>query len=227
MEHTELWKCYTAADVRERLLSLQLVDQTWPDQKQLACLYAVSDHTYEHYHTRLIPKANGTSRRLQVPDALLKGIQRNILHNCLETLPVSAYARAYRPNLGVRSNASAHVGQPQVFNLDIAHFFDSIDFAMVYRWAFPDTLYPPEIRGLLTSLCCCQGYLPQGAPTSPAISNLVMREFDETIGRWCDQQNITYTRYCDDLTFSGTFDAAEVKQLTARWLQSLGMTLNR
>ena len=54
-----------------------------------------------------------------------------------------------------------------------------------------------------------------------------MREFDETIGRWCDQQNITYTRYCDDLTFSGTFDAAEVKQLTARWLQSLGMTLNR
>ena len=117
MDHTELWKYCTAADVREMLLSLQLVDQSWPEPKQLACLYAVSDHPSDHYYSCVIPKANGTSRRLQVPDALLKGIQRNILHNCLETLPVSSSAMAYRPGLGVRSNGAAHVGQTQVLNL--------------------------------------------------------------------------------------------------------------
>ena len=227
MDHTELWKYCTAADVREMLLSLQLVDQSWPEPKQLACLYAVSDHPSDHYYSCVIPKANGTSRRLQVPDALLKGIQRNILHNCLETLPVSSSAMAYRPGLGVRSNGAAHVGQTQVLNLDIWHFFDSIDFAQVYRWAFPESLYPPEIRGLLTSLCCYRGRLPQGAPTSPAISNLVMHEFDEAIGSWCKERGIIYTRYCDDLTFSGAFAAGEVKQLAARYLYRLGMTLNR
>jgi hypothetical protein len=52
--------------------------------------------------------------------------------------------------------------------------------------------------------------LPQGAPTSPAISNIIMKDFDNTVGQWCDAHQIAFTRYCDDMTFSGSFDPKEV-----------------
>lgn len=227
MVDRSLWQYCTTEESNKLLLSLELLSQEqWPADKQLACLYAISKHTSKHYYSRTIPKANGAKRQLIVPDALLKGIQRRILHNCLKNMPISVCATAYHQGTNVRSNASAHVGKAQVLNLDVRDFFSSIDFAMVYRWAFPGVYYPPEVRGLLTSLCCYQGYLPQGAPTSPAISNLVMRDFDEDLRQWCLNRGITYTRYCDDLTFSGDFAADEVKREVKRRLYPLGLVLN-
>lgn len=228
MVYTELWKYCTNDQIKQLLLSYQLLaDTQWTEEKQLACLYALSNTADQHYYSCTIPKANGRSRQLKIPDWLLKSVQRQLLHNCLEQLPVSPYAQAYRRGAGVKNNAAVHLGQKQVLNLDIQDFFGSIDFAMVYRWAFPGRYYPPEIRGLLTSLCCYKGYLPQGAPTSPAISNLVMKDFDEAIGRFCAQEGIAYTRYCDDLTFSGEFDAGRLKKRVAGYLQTKGFALNR
>lgn len=227
MNDTSLWKYCTKDESNKLLLSLELLSsEQWPADKQLACLYALSNHTSKHYYSRTIPKANGASRQLMVPDVLLKGIQRRILHNCLDNMPISVCATAYHPGANVRSNAAAHVGQAQVLSLDIRNFFASIDFAMVYRWAFPGVYYPPELRGLLTSLCCYKGYLPQGAPTSPAISNLVMREFDEALRQWCVKRGITYSRYCDDMTFSGDFAPWEVTRMVQGQLYHLGMVLN-
>ena len=228
MNDSELWKYNSTEESKELLLSLGLLDERqWPQDKQLACLYALSKQTARHYYRRTIPKAGGGSRKLLVPDALLKSIQRNILKRCLEPLAVSRYAMAYRPGLGIQHNGAAHVGQAQVLNLDILHFFDSIDFAQVYRWAFPAIYYPKEVRGLLTSLCTYHGRLPQGAPTSPAISNLVLQDFDEVVGRWCAQREITYTRYCDDLTFSGELESGAVIQLVSQQLYHRGMKLNK
>lgn len=82
------------------------------------------------------------------------------------------------------------------------------------------------MRGLLTSLCCLRGRLPQGSPASPAISNLVMRPFDEHMGLWCRERNIRYSRYCDDMTFSGSFDAGEVIRKVSGFLSERGMRLN-
>ena len=227
MEYTKLWQNCTADESKKLILSLHLLgDKSSSDNEQLACLYAVSNTISQHYYSRSIAKAHGGSRQLKVPDPLLMGIQRNILHNCLMSMPVSAQAMAYQQGRSVRSNGAAHVGQPQVLNLDIRGFFDSIDQAMVYRWAFPGEYYPLAVRGLLTNLCCYKGRLPQGAPTSPAISNLVMRDFDETIASWCSKQDIAYTRYCDDMTFSGAFDAQAVKALVKAMLYKKGMTLN-
>lgn len=82
---------------------------------------------------------------------------------------------------------------------------------------------------LLTNICTYNGQLPQGAPTSPYIANLVMKHFDEKIGQWCKERNITYTRYCDDMTFSG--DKADIRRVhivrkVKSMLYRMGFALN-
>lgn len=97
---------------------------------------------------------------------------------------------------------------------------------MVYNAAFSQIYFPPPIGTLLTKLCCYYDYLPQGAPTSAYISNLVMKSFDDYIGKWCDDNGISYTRYCDDMTFSGDFDCNKVKNKVKYILNKMGFELN-
>ena len=127
---------------------------------------------------------------------------------------------------GHLANAGPHTGRKQVLKLDISHFFDSILFPRVISAAFPDTLFPPAAAALLANLCCCRERLPQGSPGSPAISNLVMRPFDESMRRWCEARQIVYTRYCDDMTFSGDFDPAAVYHKVKSYLEAMGFSLN-
>ncbi len=228
MSSGQLWKYCTSDQVKEVLLSLHLLDGVpIKEEKRLACLYAVSNHTEKHYHSAAIPKKNGQVRRLFVPDPLLMRIQKNILRHVLAEEAVSEYATAYRAGSAVIENVRPHVGKKKILKLDIQGFFDHITFPLVYQYAFPAVQFPPAIRRLLTELCCYKDYLPQGAPTSPAISNLVMKPFDEFIGAWCAKRKITYTRYCDDLTFSGEFDEKEVKCKVRSYLEAMGFDLNR
>lgn len=227
-EMSDLWKYCTAEQCRQFLLSLDLVGtREWPDDKKIACLYAVSNHVEKHYHKAVIKKRNGKERHLLVPDPLLKGIQRQILHNVLEERAISRYATAYHKGAKLRDNAVPHVGKEKILKLDIENFFENILFKQVLQSAFPKKYFPPSIGTLLTYLCCYYDYLPQGAPTSPAISNLVMRSFDESMGEWCREREISYSRYCDDLTFSGDFDAEMVKRKAGAFLDQMGFRLNQ
>ena len=222
-----MWKYFTKEHHREFVLSLGLLEGIgWTDEKQLRCLYSVSNHVESHYAHYVIPKQNGESRELLAPDFILKKIQRNILSHVLEKLPVSPYATAYRKGSGVLKNASPHVKQKIILKLDICDFFGSILYDKVYNAAFPRAYYPPSVAALLTHLCCYKDALPQGAPTSAAISNLVMRPFDETMGKWCEERDIVYTRYCDDMTFSGDFDPASVIRKARNFLFAMGFQLN-
>ena len=224
----DLWKYCTPAHCREMLLSFRLLGENdWPDEKVTACLYALSNHAENHYDKVKIPKKSGGSRTLLVPDALLKQVQRNILHHILDGRPTAACASAYHRGASVASNAAPHVGRPVIMKLDIEDFFGSITVPMVLRHAFPGQYGPPAVGMLLTALCCCRECLPQGAPTSPAVSNLVMRPFDEYMERWCKEREIVYTRYCDDMTFSGDFDVSEVRRKVYGFLQAMGFTPNR
>lgn len=229
---TDLWKYCTKSQSREALLSLGLLDRLPPGQrpssgeKQLALLYALSNHAEEHYRSVQIPKRFGGSRTLLVPDPLLKTVQRNILRRVLEGLPVSPYAAAYQKGKGLLDNARPHVGRERLLKLDIRDFFGNITFISVYQHAFPAALFPPDVRTLLTNLCCVKDALPQGAPSSPAISNLVMRPFDDYMGAWCLRKKIAYTRYSDDLTFSGDLHPEEVTACAEGFLGALGFSLN-
>lgn len=192
---------------------------------ELKTLYALSNSLPAHYRTVEIPKADGGVRRLTVPDEALKRVQRAILNNLLVHIPVSPYATAYRYGGGAVCNAARHVGRPRVLRLDIRHFFDSVRYSAVKDAVFPPEIFSEPLRVLLTMLCYYRDALPQGAPTSPAIVNILLRDFDRRVGGWCRERGIVYTRYCDDLTFSGE-DLSGVRAVTEAELRDLGFFLN-
>ena len=189
-------------------------------------LYAVSNNLNKHYRKAKLPKKNGGFRNLSVPDEVLKNIQKRISEVLLIHMPISRYAKAYRFGSSTLRNAKHHVGKQVVLKLDILHFFDSIRYSTVKDKVFPEKIYAEPLRILLTMLCYHKDALPQGAPSSPAITNIILYEFDEQIGQWCSEHEISYTRYCDDMTFSGNFDPAEVIPLVRLELQKMGCLLN-
>ena len=189
-------------------------------------LYAVSNSLEKHYHRVELPKRDGGVRALWVPDGVLKDIQRRITRVLLVHMPLSPYATAYRYGGSTYRNAASHAGQPAVLKLDIRHFFDSVLYRDVKDAAFPPEIYAEPLRVLLTMLCYHWNGLPQGAPSSPAVSNLVLADFDREIGIWCAPRRIRYTRYCDDLTFSGSFAPEEVTDFAASRLRCRGFFLN-
>lgn len=185
--------------------------------------------TYENYHTVIIHHGRGhKNRKLSVPNAFLKMVQRRILERFLYTMEVSEYSTAYCKGKSLLDNAFPHVGKECVLKLDISHFFDSIDDDMVYLVMKRLGLSIPA-TALLTHLCTYKTKLPQGTPTSPYIANLVMKQFDEKLENWCSECNITYTRYCDDMTFSGNkadILSANVVGKVRRMLYRMGFSLN-
>lgn len=189
-------------------------------------LYTVSNSLGRHYRSVQLPKKGGGCRTLSVPDEVLKSIQRRIADVLLVHTPISRYASAYRYGGSPLRNARPHVGKPLVLKLDILHFFDSIRYSAVKEAAFPQEIYAEPIRILLAMLCYYKDALPQGAPSSPAITNILLYGFDETVGCWCRGRSISYTRYCDDMTFSGDFDVGEVIRFVRGELTKMGFLLN-
>ena len=189
-------------------------------------LYSVSCSLRRHYVTIKIPKKQGGYRTLSIPDTPLKCIQKRIAEVLLSQMPVSPYAKAYRYGGSTVKNAAPHINKNVVLKLDIRDFFNSILYSTVKETAFPREKYSENIRILLSVLCYYNDALPQGAPTSPAISNIIMCDFDNTIGSWCGKRNIAYTRYCDDMTFSGDFDPNEIIKYVELELRKKGFFLN-
>ena len=190
-------------------------------------LYGLSNNLERHYHNVYIPKSDGTKRKLSVHDFILKNVQRSIVDNILAYYPISKYATAYKSGASVQKNAASHVSKKKILKLDIEGFFDNIIYSRVKEDVFCKDKFSEPIRILLTMLCYYKESLPQGAPTSPAITNITMYNFDEKIGAYCDEKGISYTRYCDDMTFSGDFDEKEIILLVKEELKKLGLFLKK
>lgn len=190
-------------------------------------LYALSNNVTSHYRKVEIPKSDGSKRELCVPDEFLKSVQRKILENLLYNEYVSPFATAYRPGLSTLINAKIHLNQPLILKLDIKNFFQNISYAKVKEKVFDEKRFSENNRILLSMLCVYKESIPQGAPTSPYISNIVMRDFDREVFHFCRERSINYTRYCDDMTFSGEFDAREVIEFITAKLKQNGFVLNR
>ena len=188
-------------------------------------LYGLSNSLEKHYHTVYIPKSDGSKRKLSVPDLILKSVQRSIADNILTQYPVSKYAKAYKPGSSVQKNARPHIGKKKILKLDIEGFFDHILYSHVKDIVFNEEKYSDSVRILLTILCYHNDSLPQGAPTSPAVTNIIMYDFDETVGAFCDEKNIAYTRYCDDMTFSGDLNEQEIISFVKNELSKLCLHL--
>ncbi|MGG6419333.1 reverse transcriptase family protein [Vibrio cholerae] len=129
-------------------------------------------------------------------------MQRWILRNILDKLSPSPYAKGFIKKKCLFDNAKPHEGKQYVLNLDLKDFFSSVSSKNVCT-LFKSLGYPPLLSYQMTNICTLNGCLPQGAPTSPALSNLVTIRMDYRIGKYCEKYALTYTRYADDMTISG------------------------
>ena len=116
-------------------------------------LYSLSNNLEKHYHNVLIPKSDGSKRKLSVPDLILKNVQRSIADNILSQYPISKYAKAYKIGSNVVQNAQPHVGKKKILKLDIEGFFDHILYSQVKDIVFYKEKFAEPIRVLLTMLC--------------------------------------------------------------------------
>jgi RNA-directed DNA polymerase len=172
-----------------------------------------------------ITKKNGSKRPISEPLPSLKEIQIWILRNILYKVPVSPFAKAYKPNSGLIENLKFHKKQPKVFTLDLENFFPSISIKSIEK-VFFELGYSRMISKLLAKLCTRDQTLPQGAPTSPSLSNLIFKDADVLISDFCKERKIRYTRYADDLSFSGDFDEKELLEKVTEIVENLDLRIN-
>lgn len=176
------------------------------------------------YREYAIKKKSGGSRIINEPLPSLKEIQKWILNNILYNITASRYAKAYIPEKTLIENLRFHKNKEVVLCVDIKDFFSSIKHDSVYN-IFNSIGYSERVSTTLTNLCCLNGCLPQGAPTSAYLSNIFMYSFDENVAEFSLKNNIRYTRYADDMTFSGNFDPDKVLDFLSNSLLP-GLALN-
>lgn len=186
------------------------------------------------YHTFEIPKRTGGSRTIAAPDKPLKETQRLILRRVLGRLKAHLSATGFERLFSIVSNALPHVAQDVVIKLDIMDFFGSAGGRRLDNY-FRAIGYNADAAALLTTLCTHEHRLPQGAPTSPRLSNLLNHRLDSRLAALADSRGLAYSRYADDITFSGpqTMDQAksairinDVIHLAKRILKDEGYTLH-
>jgi retron-type reverse transcriptase len=160
------------------------------------------------YVEAFIPKRSGGSRRLLVPGAELKAVQRKILHRVLAKLTVHPAVTGFESGQSIVHNANQHVGQKVVLKMDIEDFFPSTTAERITKY-FQRVGWNRAAAELLATLTTHENGLPQGAPTSPRLSNLVNRRLDTRIAWAAKKRRATYTRYADDITISFPGDNAK------------------
>ena len=220
-----MWKYIGTKECNDFLLSLNLINCKDKD-KYIKTIYSISNNIEKNYKVYKIKKRNGKYRTIYEPNSMLKQIQKQILINILNNKSISKYAKAYHKGISLKDNAIPHINKKIILKLDIKNFFENISFLDVYNSCFSIEYFPKSVGFILTYLCTYDNHLTQGSPTSAYISNLIMKEFDEEIGNWCNINDISYTRYSDDMTFSGNFNPSELIIKIRKMLYKLGLELN-
>lgn len=187
-----------------------------------ALLFSPSNKVYK---TILIPKKSGGKRELLIPCLTLKYIQRWILDNVLNKIPVSDYTMGFVEGRSIVTNASSHIGSFCIINLDIVDFFPSISFDRVF-YIFKYYGYTKEISYVLAKICTCNGKLPQGSPASPYISNISCLKLDKRIYSLAQKYGAIYTRYADDITISGNKTISNIIGILTDIINSEGFAVN-
>ncbi|MGI5959640.1 MAG: reverse transcriptase family protein [Massiliimalia sp.] len=218
------------------------------EQQLRAAVYWLSSLSFQkqkkkQYQHSTIPKRNGAVRELWVPSYPLQRVQRGVME-LISQGEISPAATAYQKGISLVQNAAPHQGHPVVVQLDLKDFFQSVSFSQV-AGALDDALrrnpligehfytdlggnprerrktaYNDVLSYYFAQFCTYKGCLPQGAPSSPMISNLVFAPLDQKILAYCEKHQITYTRYSDDLTFSGEFQTLTPGHLIG-WVRRL------
>jgi len=186
----------------------------------------VREAKLHHYRYRWIEKPAGGRRLLEIPKIRLKSIQRQILHELLDRVPAHPAAHGFRRHRSCLSYVAPHLGQAAVLRMDLQEFFHRVPVARIGA-LFRRLGYPAEVARLLQGLCTHAAspalagqaihtldwetrqrlqhkHLPQGAPSSPAVANLCAWRLDCRLQGLAERFGLAYSRYADDLAFSGS-----------------------
>lgn len=192
-------------------------------------IYSVVATRDSQYVAAHIPKRSSPTdfRIINIPSSGLKGIQRQIARVYLAPVRVDEAAFAYVKRRGVVEAAKRLNGGKALLRIDLKDFFPSITEGRVFGM-FRSLGLDTASASILTNLCTFEGHLPQGAPTSPAISNIVVRRIDQLLRAEALKWELDYTRYCDDMFFSHekNFNHPDFLSLSKRIIEDGGFTIN-
>lgn len=178
-----------------------------------------------HYRRFAVPKKTGGVRHIAAPMPRLKRAQQWILENILERVALHRAAHGFRRGRSIVTNAQAHVGSDIVINVDLKDFFPTVTYRRI-KGVFRKLGYSEAVATALALICTeptvdeveldgvtyfvarGERFLPQGAPSSPALTNILCRGLDARLAHAAETLGFTYTRYADDITFSGPESAA-------------------
>ncbi len=178
------------------------------------------------YREFKIPKRLGGTRQISVPSPTVLKVQRWVLSENLSNLNVHSCCFGFVPGRSIIDNAREHLGNRIHLKLDIKGFFSSISLRRVMK-IFLGAGYPVSVSYFLARICCLNKCLPQGAATSPSLSNLVAKRLDMGLEKYSKVRNLTYTRYADDLTFSGDEIGSEEINQISYIVEQQGFAINR
>lgn len=157
----------------------------------------------KQYHDFSIPKKNGGKRQISSPISSIKRYQRELADILSEYYHVKSTVHGYVKGKNIKTNAIMHCNKRWIVNIDLKDFFSSIHFGRVLGvFKSKPFEFNDKVATLLAQICCFDGKLPQGAPTSPIISNYVCRNLDNNLLNYAKKNKLTYSRYADDITFS-------------------------
>lgn len=176
-------------------------------------------HKFEIYSKR-------KSRIILAPSKTLKTRQRWILTEILKKLPINQCCHGFVSHHSIKTNAEQHINKSQVLCMDIHNFFPSINIEQVFE-IFHSIGYTTEVSWELAFLCTHENKLPQGAPTSPTLSNVIFSPIDQQIIDSIADKDITYTRYADDLVFSSSNELDFLIPLVSKIVNDNGFEINR
>jgi RNA-directed DNA polymerase len=197
-----------------------------------------------HYRIWRRAKRDGV-RVIEAPKPRMRETQRRLLHRLVERIPAHSAARGFVRGSSAAAFAWPHSDRPVVLRVDLRHCFESITVQRV-RAVFREAGYAPQIARLLAELCTTatpldelhdieinhaallrERHLPQGAPTSPHLANLVMRSLDRRLDGYANRNKLRYSRYGDDIALSGdAMDADRALWTTLRVVHAEGFTVH-
>ncbi|UYK66315.1 reverse transcriptase family protein [Xanthomonas sacchari] len=180
------------------------------------------------YKSFEIVKRSGGTRKIAAPKPFLKALQRRLA----AAFPLISAARgismAYTAGRGIVENAKVHRRKRWVVATDLEDFFPSINLGRVRGLFLSEPFnFPKEVATVLAQICCYQGALPQGAPTSPSLSNIICRSLDRKLVEFARSSGMAVTRYADDIVFSFNFKECPeflAKKIDGRWVVSEVLT---
>lgn len=203
----------------------ELADWFWLEDGQLewfadleSLAYKTKNPRLRHYHYRILEKPSGGLRLIEAPKQRLKEMQRQILEHILYGIPAHPSVHGFVKGRSIKTFAEPHVGKQVVLRMDIRNFFPSFGCPRIqalFRTAgFPEavadllggictTATPKEVCARLGDETYSRRHLPQGAPTSPALANMGAYRMDCRLNGLAKAAEVQYTRYADDLAFSG------------------------